>query len=183
MGLKTWTIPLDLLLLALYSLSDWKCGPVGVNCVCLLYTIGLKTGNLVLLAVYYWIERLGITMLVIGTEKSGSGTNSRLGTHTGMGLIQRLKMLWKGRSSFSGAFFFRGEFQVWRGQRPEKVVKKCHFPLGGDGCQLRDGGSAETKTSRPLIISSVLGQASHRITSPPSGLTSPRIWLTSLPES
>ena len=50
-----------------------------------------------------------------------------------MGLIQRLKKLWKGRSSLSGAFFFRGEFQVWRGQRPEKVVKKCHFLPGYRG--------------------------------------------------
>ena len=39
-------------------------------------------------------------------RKPGSGTNSRLGPRTRMGLIQRLKMLWKGRSSFSGAFFF-----------------------------------------------------------------------------
>ena len=50
-----------------------------------------------------------------------------------MGLIQRLKKLWKGRSSLSGAFFFRVEFQVWRGQRSEEGVKKCRFLPGYRG--------------------------------------------------
>ena len=113
--------------------------------LCLL-AVGLKMGS-------FWNRKTG------SWDQLAARTADENGSHpTVEDALERQELV-------LGGVFFRAGFPVWWGQRPEKVVKKCHFPLGGDACQLRDRGSAETKTSGPLIISSVLGQASHRISS------------------
>ena len=63
-----------------------------------------------------------------------------------------------------GGLFFLGANSRFGGVNdPKRWSKSAIFSQGTGGGERRDGGSAETKTSRPLIISSVLGQASHRI--------------------
>ena len=64
-----------------------------------------------------------------------------------------------------GIFFVGANSRFGGVNDPKRWSKSAIFSQGTGGGRLRDRGSAETKTSGPLIISSVLGQASHRICS------------------
>ena len=63
-----------------------------------------------------------------------------------------------------GGLFFLGANSRFGGVNdPKRWSKSAIFSQGTGGGRLRDGGSAQTKTFRPHIISSVRVQASHRI--------------------
>ena len=81
-------------------------------------------------------------------------------------LVQETQAHWKARPNVSGFLFVEGDIPGLEGSDPRKVVQKHPFSLRGrqpgvPGPPL--GGSQRISEQRSLILSTVLGQASHRI--------------------
>ena len=85
---------------------------------------------------------------------------------TGTGLVQETQAHWKARPNVSGGFFVEGDIPGLEGSDPRKVVQKHpisprgRLPLA-PGPPPRDFG--RISELRSLILSTVLGQASHRM--------------------